>query len=333
MKDEIEREPVEISSVAKTNHLRANTLTKQYREYLSSYKEFKKKEKVSLFKESFVIPKNFSANMGIDETGLINGELYTVLINKNAKGRKGSLAGLIKGTESRIVTGAIMESVSFETRIAIEEITLDLSNSMDWIARQIAPNSMRTYDRFHVDKLVAEAVQTIRVAKRWEAIEEENNAIKNATERGEQYKPTRLANGDTEKQLLARSRYLLFKHKSKWTPSQADRAKVLFKRYPEIKAAYELYIKFKNCFRLTKQKAKEALEKWIEQAISSGIKEFITVATTISNKLGGIVNYFVNHSSNAALENFNAKLKMLKRRIRGINDRDFFFFRVLIYYA
>jgi transposase len=71
------------------------------------------------------------------------------------------------------------------------------------------------------------------------------------------------------------------------------------------------------------------LEKWIAQAIGSSSKEFITVATAISNKPGGIVNY----SSNAALENFNVKLKMLKRKIRSIDDRDFFFFSVLNYYA
>ncbi len=32
----------------------------------------------------------------------------------------------------------------------IKEITLDLANNMDWIVRQIAPNAIRTFDRFHV---------------------------------------------------------------------------------------------------------------------------------------------------------------------------------------
>jgi len=30
--------------------------------------------------------------MAIDETGLVNGELYTIVLNKDARGRKGSIA-------------------------------------------------------------------------------------------------------------------------------------------------------------------------------------------------------------------------------------------------
>ena len=47
-------------------------------------------------------------------------------------------------------------------------------------------------------------------------------------------------NGDTKRQLLARSRYLLFKPKSKWTISQITRAELLFNLYPNILKAYEL---------------------------------------------------------------------------------------------
>jgi hypothetical protein len=46
--------------------------------------------------------------------------------------------------------------------------------------------------------------------------------------------PELLNNGDTQKQLLAISRYLLFKSKTKWTARQIERAKVLFELYPTI---------------------------------------------------------------------------------------------------
>jgi len=48
---------------------------------------------------------------------------------------------------------------------------------MDWIARQIAPQAILTYDRFHVQKIVSETVQEIRVKYRWKAIDEENDKI------------------------------------------------------------------------------------------------------------------------------------------------------------
>ena len=52
------------------------------------------------------------------------------------------------------------------------------------------------------------------------------------------YTPQLLTNGDSPKQLLARSRYLLFKHKDIWTSSQKQRARLIFERYPLIKRAW-----------------------------------------------------------------------------------------------
>lgn len=138
--------------------------------------------------------------MAIDETGLVNGELYTIVLNKDARGRKGSIAALIKGTKGKDIADAITNAVPFSTRMKIKEITLDMANSMDWIVRQIAPNAIRTYDRFHVQQIVSDAVQTIRIHHRWEAIDKENEAITKAKELGVKYTPKIFSNGDTKKQ-------------------------------------------------------------------------------------------------------------------------------------
>lgn len=287
--------------------------------------------KQSYEKESFVFPENFGRNMAIDETGLVNGELYTIVLNKDARGRKGSIAALIKGTKGKDIANAITEEVSFLRRIKIKEITLDLANSMDWIVRQIAPNAIRTYDRFHVQQIVSDAVQTIRIHHRWEAIDQENEAITKAKELGVKYRPKIFSNGDTKKQLLARSRYFLFKSQDKWTDTQKIRAKILFAQYPLIATAYKFYILFKNCYTLNNSKYN--FSNWIKTAYESGIKEIISAANTIERHLTGIENYFINRASNAAIEGFHAKLKLFRQRIRGIKDKNFFFFRVFQYYA
>ena len=46
--------------------------------------------------------------------------------------------------------------------------------------------------------------------------------------------------GDTVKQLLARSRYLLFKSPEKWTKSQKQRADILLSQFDDIKQFYYL---------------------------------------------------------------------------------------------
>lgn len=269
--------------------------------------------------------------MAIDETGLVNGELYTIVLNKDARGRKGSIAALIKGTRGKDIADAITREVPFSIRMKIKEITLDMANSMDWIVRQIAPNAIRTYDRFHVQQIVSDAVQTIRIHHRWEAIDEENQAIAKAKELGLKYKPKTLSNGDTKKQLLARSRYFLFKSQDKWSETQQTRAKILFTQYPKIATAYKFYIQFRNAYIYNNKKYN--FTNWIKSAYKSGIKEIISAANTIETHLNGIENYFINRASNAAIEGFHAKLKLFRQRLRGIKDKDFFFFRILQYYA
>ena len=63
--------------------------------------------------------------------------------------------------------------------------------------------------------------------------------MKAAKEKGEVHKAEELENGDTLRQLLARSRYLLFKSPDKWTKSQKIRAELLFKQFEDIKAQSE----------------------------------------------------------------------------------------------
>jgi hypothetical protein len=97
------------------------------------------------------------------------------------------------------------------------------------------------------------------------AIEKENKAIKTAKYKGKSHQSTLLANVDTLKQLLIRSRFLLLKSAYKWSDSQRFRASILFEKYPKLKKAYELSQDLKNIFSKTKDKgiAYSMLAKWL----------------------------------------------------------------------
>jgi hypothetical protein len=60
-------------------------------------------------------------------------------------------------------------------------------------------------DRFHV--LSLGSFTKIRIINRWQAIDQENEAMEKAKLSKKRFKPILLANHDTVKQLLARSRY------------------------------------------------------------------------------------------------------------------------------
>ena len=42
-----------------------------------------------------VFPENVGERLSVDETSLSNGELYTVVTNKAAKGRKGAIVAIV----------------------------------------------------------------------------------------------------------------------------------------------------------------------------------------------------------------------------------------------
>jgi len=81
-------------------------------------------------------------------------------------------------------------------------------------------------------RLVMDAMQHIRVSFRWEAIDQENKAIKEAKENGVKYFPQILSNGDTLKELLARSKYLLYKYEEDWTLKQKKERLYFLKNIP-----------------------------------------------------------------------------------------------------
>ena len=72
--------------------------------------------------------------MSLDETALSQGELYTILTNKAAKGKKGVLVAIIKGTDSAKVI-SILEKIPLHLRNQVKEVTLDMAASMEKIVK------------------------------------------------------------------------------------------------------------------------------------------------------------------------------------------------------
>jgi transposase len=302
-----------------------------YKNHLSNFQQWTQKYHS---KEWLLFEKNIGKYLSLDETSLSNGELYTILTNKSAKGRKGAIVAIIKGTKADDII-KVINKLSISRRIIVSEITVDMAGSMNLIAKKCFPGAEIVTDRFHVQKLATQAVQQERIRLRWEIIELENNAIQKAKNTGNIFRPELMSNGDTKRQLLARSRYLLFKSKSKWTPSQVLRAEILFKLFPSIEKAYNLSQKLSYIFENNTDKniARLKLAHWYNDVEKSGFKSFNTISRTIQIHYETILNYFKNRSTNASAESFNAKIKEFRAQFRGVKDIPFFLFRLTKIYA
>ena len=252
----------------------------------------------------------------------------------------------------------ILKKVPRELRRRVKTVTTDLSSAMMLTVRTVFPKAMLINDRFHVQQLVTDAIDQMRIGFRWEVLAEENKAIrehrarrKAAHTREEKdlvgdWKPQRMENGETKPQIMARSRHIILMHKSKWNAQQQARAAILFRMFPRLEQAYNIYLELVDIFnkkskpaeaRLNlKSKPAEArlnLARWYNKVEAFGDDGFSKVIETFENHNATIINYFEDRLTNASAESFNAKIKAFRTQFRGVGDIRFFMFRLATLYS
>lgn len=271
--------------------------------------------------------------------------------NKEAHGRKGCLVAIVKGTKAKEVT-SILKKIPEPVRLLVEEVTLDFSDSMHQIVCACFPKAMITLDRFHHQQFCLEALQELRIGHRREVMTEVANArddframIKDLIKSGKPlvdtegkpirsnaaYHPERLKNNETKAELLMRSKYLLMVSPEKWTPSQRERAEMLFELYPDIEVAYSLTHSLRMIFaqKCDKEAGRKSIKKWYAKVGEFDNKAFNDIAAAMYDREDEILNYFVNRSTNASAESLNAKIKDFRAQLRGVIDKKFFIFRLV----
>ena len=318
--------PDTMSNIASYFHVKSKTLQKHYKHQVSGYHEWEQKQHAE---DYLIFPENITDSISIDEVSLSKGELYTIVTNKNTgcKNKK-SVIAIINGTDAKTIEDVLLK-LPLESRNKVKEISLDMAPNMSLASRNCFVKSSLIIDRFHVVRLVCDAMQHLRTQLRWKVIDDENEAIKKAKEQGVKYKAEILTNGDTLRELLVRSKYLLYKHENDWTLNQKKRANILFAKYPQLKQAYDLCIGFRNIYKcLLKQQAIEKFIDWKNKVKEANIKEFNSVVNSIEHHFDNILNFFNSRNTNANAESFNSKIKNFRANLRGVTDIKFFLFRL-----
>ena len=227
----METSPVTCRTLEDFCHIDGHTFGKQYKEVPSGYRDWDQLEHADRW---LLFADNTGPHLAIDESLLSDGGLYTFVTDRDACTRERSLAAVVAGTKPEDVI-AVLQKIDGDKRHAVDEVTLDLSDSMRKIVRAAFPKAGRVIDRSHIQKLACDAVQEPRIKHRRDAIQQANDGMEEAGLSGEDYIPFRYPNGDTRKELLIRSRHLLFKSADKWTERQKQRAGILFGEYPDYR--------------------------------------------------------------------------------------------------
>ena len=357
----MDSETITARQIGYTYMINSSTFAKRYKDTLSNFETWEQKEHAS---EWILIPQNVGKEQGIDETSL-QGELYTIVHNKDAHGRKGAIIAVVKGTNPADVLKVLMQ-LPADKREMVENITMDLSDCMRAIAREAFPKATVIRDCFHVVKRGGEGCEEVRLRLKREAVKDMKRqksefrkhlgelAVQRKTYRermrkkhgkdwkkskcgrkpkrqNARFEPKRLENGETPVEALTRCRKQLSMSREKWSATQEKRAGILFALYPKLEEAYSLVNSLRAIFKnkaLTKGTARQKFKEWYEKVAACTLREVKSVRDTIRFYENEILNYFDGRKTNASAESLNSKIKCFRAQVKGVMDIPFFMYRL-----
>jgi transposase len=175
---------------------------------------------------------------------------------------------------------------------AITEVSCDMSTAFIAGVRDHLPNANITFDKFHLTKLVIDALDETRKAE---------------------------AGTGGIAGILTGSTYALRRNPTNQNPEQALLAKVIAMPQLHLKTgkAYRLKLAFQDAFNLPGETGVTAMTRWCAWAQRSRLPAFRRVARTIRKHWDGVKRYFTSGLTNAILEGINSLIQSAKARARG----------------
>jgi transposase len=290
-------------------------------------------------------PGNFGVSMSIDDKN-IGGIGYMILRNKET----GKIALMIATTKLKLIK-KLLQTLPAKISFNVEKVTRDMAKGYYAMLHEVFPRAVQVVDKFHVIKHALDALQDTRIryrqmylTKRRQAYDEQKLREKQKKEEfislnipyqkaQFRYKEPKYENGETALQLLANSRYLLFKFSKDWDDYSKERATILFREFPEIHKAYINVCQFRIWMQREnigkeRQKLIEELRAWFQSVEESDVEEILNFKSLIERNSSFILNYFISGDTNADAEGLNSQIERFIVNNGGIKNRDFFHFRM-----
>ena len=234
-------------------------------------------------------------DIGVDELSYRKGHRYLTLVTNHATGRivwarEGKSADTLK---------AFFQEIGDKGRRLIRSVTMDMSQAYISAVRSVVPHAQIIFDRFHVQKLVNEALDETR---------------------REEWRRLRAFDKDAATAVKG-LHWPLLKHPWNLTPKQGARLSTLQRDNARLYRAYLLKEEFSTILdRRQPNVVKQKLLDWLGWASRSRLPAFMKVARTIRKHLDDIVAYVRYRLSNGVVEGLNNKARLLTRRAYGFHS-------------
>ncbi|MHB1629231.1 MAG: ISL3 family transposase [Bacilli bacterium] len=169
----------------------------------------------------------------------------------------------------------------------IQEYCSDMSAAFMSGMAHVFPQAQHTVDKFHVMKLVNEAVDEVRRAEQAQTPE------------------------------LKKTRYIWLKNERNLTKKQQDTLATLSARHLHTAKAYQLKVGFQELWGYSQRMAGLYFDLWYFWATHSRLEPMIAVAQTLKTYRDRILRWFETKMTNGMLEALNGLIQAAKRKARG----------------
>lgn len=196
----------------------------------------------------------------------------------------GNLLEVIDSHKQEDIIAALKQQ-PLEVREQVEEVSVDMWAGFAKVIAEVFPNAQVVFDRFHVMKLVNQALNKIRIQAQ----------VK-----------------------IKGSRFLLLKNGTDLTETEIAQVKQILAQSPCLKIAYLMKEEFRLIYETstTVKSGMNRFKKWLTGAVSL----YGRVARTIREHLDGISNYFISRTTSGVMSGINNKAKLILRQSYGLKD-------------
>ena len=170
---------------------------------------------------------------------------------------------------------------------AVAEVCIDMSPAFIAGTAESLPNAQITFDKFHVVKLINEAVDAVRRAEQ-----------KSRTD-------------------LKKSRYLWLKNPRNLSQRQRTQLDNLSASNLKTGRAYRIRLAFQELYLQPARNAEAFLRKWYWWATHSRLPPMIAAARMVKRHWSGILRWFHTKIANGILEAINSLVQAAKAKARG----------------
>ena len=232
--------------------------------------------------------------IGMDETSIAKGHEYITLFVDLVERRTVHISA---GKDNKTVVDFVEELEAKKgKRKAIKQVSCDMSPAFIKGVKENLPEAEITFDKFHIIKLINEAVDQVR--------REEGH-----------YTPE-----------LKGNRYIFLKNSVNLTEKQKEIKEELSLAKLNLKSIRAMHIReaFQQIYQAeSAEKFEGLLNGWYYWATHSQLAPIVKVAKTIKKHWEGILSWKKSQINNGILEGLNSILQAAKRKARGYKIQHF----------